>query len=136
MDATPNYNAPARGRATGAVVWDRASWHTSGTNDAAGAGEGGQHILLMLRWLWARGLTTAQGDQAAQGIFTETPGSEPALTSAMVVEDAAVFLDHYYVPWLSSLLRREEVTLDDETLDAAWAEYEQQRNALDRVWEI
>lgn len=136
MDATSNYNAPARGKAAGAVVWDRASWHTSGTADRVGAAESSRHILLILRWLWSRGLTTAQGDLAAQGDFSAVPGAEPALMSTMVVEDAAVFLDHYYGPWLSSLLQADELRLDDETLDALWSEYEQRRDGLDRVWEI
>ncbi len=135
MEAPQNGNPPARGLASGPVVWDRASWYGARDDPAAWA-EGAQHIGVMLRWLWAHGLTTAAGDLAAQGDFTGITAGEPALISGMVVESAALFLDHYYGAWLSSIPTMGDDAFDDETLDALWSDYEQQRATLDRVWNL
>src|SRR5512146_876235 len=108
MEAKQNENPPARGRAGGPVIWDRAQWHTvadpeqpsQDAQDAQDAQDSLEHIPVMLRWLWAHGLTTRTGDLAAQGAFEGALGKEPALTTEMVTEPAAIFLDHYYARWL------------------------------------
>ena len=90
----------------------------------------------MLRWLWAHGLTTAVGDLAAQGDFSGSTAGEPALTSDLVSETGALFLDHYYGAWLSSFPTMGEAAFDDTIFDALWADFEQQRPNLERVWDI
>jgi hypothetical protein len=133
MDAQELDTRPARGRATGPIVWDRARWYSLPEDQQAHA-ESVRHIGVMLRWLWAHGLTTSEGDLAAQGDFTGALGSEPALTSAMVVERGAVFLDHYYGRWLSSLAGIGDTAPDDESIDALWDDFMRHQADLDRVW--
>jgi hypothetical protein len=116
-------------------VWDRASWYAS-TETTTSDDDALQHIAIMLRWLWARSLTTPLGDQAAQGEFSGTLGTEVALTSEMVTEAAAVFLDHYYGPWLNSLPERGDGAFDDDAIDALWADYESRSAELSRVWGV
>jgi hypothetical protein len=135
MEARRNTNPPARGLARGPVIWDRASWH-GGPDEPAARAEAARQIGAILRWLWAHGLTTPAGDQAAQGDFATVAGNEPALTSDMVIEPGALFLDHYYGAWLSSIPTLGDDAFDDQTLDALWADFEQQRAGLDRVWDI
>ena len=135
MDAQELDIRPARGRPTGPVVWDRARWYSPPEEQQARA-ESVRHIGVMLRWLWAHGLTTAEGDLAAQGDFTGDLGSEPALTSAMVVERGAIFLDHYYGRWLSSLAGPDDAAPDDESIDILWDEFQQHSADLSRVWEF
>jgi hypothetical protein len=135
MEAPRNDNPPARGRPHGPVIWDRASWYGN-RDDPAAWEEGAQHIGVMLRWLWAHGQTTAAGDLAAQGDFSGLTAGEPALTSDMVVEPAALFLDHYYGAWLAALPTMGDDAFDDQTLDALWSDYEQNRATLDRVWDL
>jgi hypothetical protein len=135
MDAQANEIPPARGHNGRPVVWDRASWYGSPEEPEARA-EAGRHIQVALRWLWARGLTTAEGDQAAQGIFAGSADGEPALTSDMVAEEGALFLDHFYGRWLSALPALGDAAGDDAPLDGLWADFRGQRAELDRVWEM
>lgn len=135
MDAEQNGLRPARGLANGPVIWDRAKWYTASDESTDGETSPG-HIPTMLRWLWAHGLTTPDGDFAAQGQFTGALGHEAALTSAMVTEPAAVFLDHYYGLWLSSLAEMGDAAFDDEVIDNLWADFQQHRAELDRVWDL
>lgn len=135
MEAKQNESPPAQGRAGGPVIWDRAEWYTTPDPEQPGQ-DSVEHIVIMLRWLWAHGLTTRAGDLAAQSAFEGALGAEPAITSEMVVEPAAVFLDHYYGRWLSSFPDLGDTAFDDETIDALWTEFEQRRDALDRVWAI
>ena len=134
MDAQELDVRPARGRPSGPIVWDRARWYSS-PEDLQARADSVRHIAVMLRWLWAHGLTTAVGDLAAQGDFTGALGSEPALTSAMVVERGAVFLDHYYGRWLSSLASLGDAAPDDESIDALWDDFQRHDGDLARVWE-
>jgi hypothetical protein len=135
MEATPVNGTPARGRDRGPVVWDRASWYTS-------AGEGDEtdspsaHIAFMIRWLWAHSLTTPVGDQAARGEFSGALGTEMALTSDMVTEPAAVFLDHYYGQWLTALPELGDAAYDEDAIDALWQDFEARREELARVWGV
>jgi hypothetical protein len=133
-----NETAPARGRAGHPVIWDRAAWHSSGSESGATGAEpeGARHINTMLQWLWAHDLTTAEGDLAAQGVFSGELGREPALTSNMVGETGAVFLDHYYGRWLSTLLNDGSENLADGGLDTLWEDFIQHSGALSRVWEL
>jgi hypothetical protein len=136
MEAKQNESQPARGRPGGPVIWDRARWHAAAGADQSDAQalDGVEHIGVMLRWLWAHGLTTRIGDLAAQGAFEGALDKESALTSEMVIEPAAVFLDHYYGRWLSSIPELGDAAFDDETIDALWSECEQKRDTLERVW--
>jgi len=135
MDAPQNDNPPARGLPRGPVVWDRVSWYGP-YDERATRADASREIAVMLRWLWARGLTTTAGDLAAQGDFSAAPAGAPALTSDMVIEPAALFLDHYYGRWLSSLPELGDAGFDDDTLDALWSDFEQRRADLDRVWDL
>lgn len=135
MDATPANNAPARGRENGPVIWDRAAWYAPA--EQADQGENpAEHIAVMLRWLWAQGLTTPLGDLAARGEFAGALGAEPALTSEMVTEPAAVFLDHYYGQWLTALPDLGDAAYDEGPIDALWQHYDARRGDLDRVWGV
>jgi hypothetical protein len=95
-----------------------------------------QHIAVMLRWLWAHGLTTQLGDQAARGEFSGALGPEVALTSDMVTEPAAVFLDHYYGPWLAALPERGDAAYDEDAIEALWDEYAARAGQLSRLWDV
>ena len=90
----------------------------------------------MLRWLWANGLTTTLGDQAARGDFSGALGAEVALTSDMVTETAAIFLDHYYGHWLTALRERGDAAYDEDAVDALWADFETRSGELSREWGI
>lgn len=136
MEAKQNESPPARGRPGGPVIWDRAQWHAAADSEqpSQDTQDTIEHIAVMLRWLWAHGLTTRTGDLAAQGAFEGALGKEPALTTEMVTEPAAIFLDHYYGRWLSNMPELGDAALDDETIDALWDEFEQQRDSVERVW--
>jgi hypothetical protein len=135
MDATPLNSPPARGRGSGPVVWDRTSWYAV-SGEGAEPEDPAEHIAVMIRWLWAHGLTTPQGDQAARGEFTGALGSEIALTSDMVTEPAAIFLDHYYGQWLTALPDLADAAYDEAAIDALWQDFEGRREDLDRVWGV
>lgn len=135
MEAIPLNNSPARGRGNGPVVWDRAAWYAA-SDESAQEEDPIAHIAVMLRWLWAHGLTTPLGDQAARNEYAGALGTEAALTSDMVTEPAAIFLDHYYGQWLTALPERGEAAFDEDAIDAFWQDYEARREELDRVWGI
>lgn len=135
MDATPLNSSPARGRGQGPVIWDRASWYAT-SGEGSDAEESAGHIAVMIRWLWAHGLTTARGDQAAQGEFSGALGTEDALTSDMVTEQAAIFLDHYYGQWLTALPAMGDAAYDEGAIDALWQDFDARRDDLDRVWGV
>jgi hypothetical protein len=118
------------------VIWDRASWHIQSNGAASSPATGAEHISAALQWLWAQDLTTEEGDRAAQGEFAAEYQGEPVLASSMVGEAGAVFLDHFYGRWLSSLPDTGPDELADLGLDALWDEYEASADSLDRVWEL
>jgi hypothetical protein len=120
------------------VIWDRASWHASGAAPVAEL-EGGSeaaHIASALQWLWAHDLTTEEGDRAAQGEFSDQFPGEAVLASTMVSETGAIFLDHFYGRWLSSLPENGRDDTADLGLDALWDEYTARAGSLERVWEL
>jgi hypothetical protein len=135
MEAIPLNSTPARGRGNGPVVWDRASWYGPAADDAQDENPVA-HIAVMIRWLWAHGLTTPLGDEAAGGEFSGALGTEAALTSDLVTEPAAIFLDHYYGQWLNAMPGLGDEAFDEDAIDALWADYESRRDDLDRVWDI
>jgi hypothetical protein len=131
-----NTTPPARDRGGRPVIWDRASWHAASNGAAANGASGAEHIGAALQWLWAHDLTTEEGDRAAQGEFAAQFHGEPVLASTMVSETGAIFLDHYYGRWLSSLPETGREELADQGLDALWDEYSENADTLDRVWEL
>jgi hypothetical protein len=132
MNTTP----PARDRGGRPVIWDRASWHASGGAPTAEDAAEAAHITAALQWLWAHDLTTEEGDRAAQGEFAGQFQDEPVLASTMVSETGAIFLDHYYGRWLSSLPEDGRDEFADQGLDALWEEFSARTDSLDRVWEL
>ncbi|HEY7982540.1 MAG TPA: hypothetical protein VID73_00145 [Ktedonobacterales bacterium] len=136
MPSATNTTPPARDRGGRPVIWDRASWHATGAAPAAEGEPEAAHIAAALRWLWARDLTTEEGDRAAQGEFSDQFQGEPALASTMVSEAGAIFLDHYYGRWLSSLPETGRDDTADLGLDALWDEYAASAGSLDRVWAL
>jgi hypothetical protein len=132
VPSTLNDTPPARGRGGQPVIWDRASWHAP-----AALGEpGASHIAAALRWLWAHDLTTQEGDRAAEGDFAPQFQGELVLASTMVSETGAIFLDHYYGRWLSSLPDGGPDDLADLGLDALWDDFATRGDVLYRVWEL
>jgi hypothetical protein len=136
MPTALNDTPPARGRGGQPVIWDRASWHVASGTPAIESEVGASHIGAALQWLWANDLTTEEGDRAAEGEFAPQYQGEPALASTMVSETGAIFLDHYYGRWLSSLPEGGPDELADLGLDALWADFAARRETLDRVWEL
>lgn len=136
MPTARNTIPPARDRGGRLVIWDRASWHAAGGPHTADDEPEAVHIAAALQWLWAHDLTTEEGDRAAQGEFAEHYQGEPVIASTMVSETGAIFLDHYYGRWLSSLPEGGREEFADQGLDALWEDYSAHADSLDRVWEI
>ena len=136
MPTATNTTLPARGRGGRPVIWDRASWHAASNGVSSNPTTGAEHISAALQWLWAHDLTTEEGDRAARGEFAAEYHGEAVLASTMVSETGAIFLDHFYGLWLSSLPDTAPDDLADLGLDALWDEYEASAGSLDRVWEL
>jgi hypothetical protein len=131
-----NTTLPACGHRGRPVIWDRASWHAPSSAVQADGAPDAQHIGAALQWLWAHDLTTEEGDRAAQGEFAAEYHGEPVLASTMVSEAGAIFLDHFYGLWLSTLPDTGPDDLADLGLDALWDEYEASAESLARIWEL
>ena len=119
-DAVPEWLKQPTSRA-----WYRVTWQTDGGVDSANAR---RPLIVVLKWLNTKSLLTQNGIATLKFILSNTDVDE-SLTTSMVNQSAAQFLDQYWDSWWNSVginlcidLAIDEVSATAE-LDRRWSTY-------------
>ena len=116
----------ARGQGAHDIAWDRVSWQLEGEGEIS-ADAAARPIFVMLDWLNAKRLLTAEGKAALRTRGKATP-TRLALTRQMARPPADVFLDQYYQQWYETVAINysidPEMPIDDPEIDRFWSEFE------------